>query len=156
MQNRIYAHGPEGNVLSAAWNGCDSLRRRTTMDELKFVMNKDGVFELYKEPYMTIEVATEEDFRWLEDAAREKSEREKGCEYCTGDFKTLPTLSDGEAYIAKVTPLPAINLTTGETAVEAGPPFFAIRIQDDMWEELVPTRFCPRCGRELKEKPHGK
>lgn len=46
------------------------------MDELKLVMNKDGVFEEYKEPYTTIEVPTEEDFRWLEDAIREKQERE--------------------------------------------------------------------------------
>lgn len=127
------------------------------MDELKLVMNKDGVFEQYKEPYTTIEVPTEEDFRWLDDAAREKSEREKGCEYCTGYCKTFPTHCDGEAYIAKLIPLPAIDLMTGEMEKTAAPPFFAIRIQsDDMGEDFVPIRFCPKCGRELKEDAHGK
>ena len=47
------------------------------MDELKLVINKDGVFEQYNEPYTTIEVSTEEEFRWLEEAVREKLEREK-------------------------------------------------------------------------------
>lgn len=42
------------------------------MDELKLVMNKDGVFELYKEPYVTIEVPTEEDYSWLREAGRYK------------------------------------------------------------------------------------
>lgn len=126
------------------------------MDELKLVLNNDGVFEQYKEPYTTIEVSTEEDFRWLEDAAREKREREKGCEYCTGEGKTFPTHCDGEAEITRLIPLPAINLLTGETAETADPPFFAIRIEsDEMSEDFVPIRFCPKCGRELKEDPHG-
>lgn len=83
---------------------------------------------------------------------REKAEKEKGCEYCTGVVKTFPTHCDGEAYITKLTPLPAIDLMTGETAKTADPPFFAIRIQsDEMSEDFVPIRFCPKCGRELKE-----
>ena len=115
-------------------------------------MNEDGVFEEYEEPYMTIEVSTEEDFRWLDDAVKEKSARGKGCEYCTGVVKTFPTHCDGEAEITRLVPLPAIDLTTGETAETADPPFFAIRIQsDDMGEDFVPIRFCPKCGRELKE-----
>lgn len=115
-------------------------------------MNENGVFEEYKEPFSTIEVPTEDDFHWLEDAVREKSKREKGCEYCTGEYKTFPTHCDGEAYITKLTPLPAIDLMTGETAETADPPFFAIRIQsDEMGEDFVPIRFCPKCGRELKE-----
>lgn len=116
-------------------------------------MNEDGVFEEYEEPYMTIEVLSEEDLRWLEDAVREKREREKGCEYCTGDREAFPTHCDGEAEITQLVPLPAIDLTTGETAETADPPFFAIRIQsDDMGEDFVPIRFCPKCGRELKEE----
>ena len=122
------------------------------MDEFKLVLNKDGVFEEYKDPYTTIEVPTEEDFRWLEVAVREKMERDKGCEYCTGAAKTFPTHCDGEAEITKLIPLPAIDLMTGEMADSADPPFFAIRIQsDDMGEDFVPIRFCPKCGRELKE-----
>lgn len=79
-------------------------------------------------------------------------EIQKGCEYCTGVVKTFPTHCDGEAYITKLTPLPAIDLLTGETAETADPPFFAIRItSDDMGEDFVPIRFCPKCGRELKE-----
>lgn len=125
------------------------------MDELKLIMNKDGVFEQYKEPYMTIEVPTEEDFRFLEAAVREKQERDKGCEYCTGDCKTFQTHCDGEAYITKLIPMPAIDLMTGETEDTADPPFFAIRIQsDEMSEDFVPIRFCPKCGRELKEEDH--
>lgn len=76
----------------------------------------------------------------------------KGCEYCTGVVKTFPTHCDGEAYITKLTPLPAIDLMTGKMAEAADPSFFAIRIQsDDMGEDFVPIRFCPKCGRELKE-----
>lgn len=115
-------------------------------------MNQDGVFEEYKEPFTAIECSTEEDFRYLEEAVREKSKRDKGCEYCTGAVKTFHTHCDGEAYITKLTPLPAIDLMTGKMEDTADPPFFAIRIQsDDMGEDFVPIRFCPQCGRELKE-----
>lgn len=92
------------------------------------------------------------DKTFILDALREKLEREKGCEYCTGQAKTFPTHCDGEAEITKLTPLPAIDLMTGKMAETADPPFFAIRIQsDDMGEDFVPIRFCPKCGRELKE-----
>lgn len=81
----------------------------------------------------------------------EKAPEPKGCEYCTGDYKTFPTHCDGEAYITKLIPLPAIDLMTGEMEDTADPPFFTIRIQsDDMGEDFVPIRFCPKCGRELK------
>ena len=97
------------------------------------------------------------DKTFILDALREKLEREKGCEYCTGHVKTFPTHCDGEAYITKLTPLPAIDLMTGEMADTADPPFFAIRItSDEMGEDFVPIRLCPNCGRELKEDPHGK
>ena len=33
-------------------------------------MNEDGVFEEYKEPFMTIECPTEQDFQHLQDAVR--------------------------------------------------------------------------------------
>ena len=83
---------------------------------------------------------------------REKAEREKGCEYCTGVCKTFPTHCDGEAYITQLVPLPAIDLMTGEMEETADPPFFAIRIQsDDMGEDFVPIRCCPMCGRVMKE-----
>lgn len=80
------------------------------------------------------------------------AQKNEGCEYCTGDCKTFPTHCDGEAYIAKLIPLPAIDLMTGETEKTADPPFFAIGIQsDEMGEDFVPIRFCPKCGRELME-----
>lgn len=97
------------------------------------------------------------DKKFVADALREKLDREKGCEYCTGHVKTFPTHCDGEAYITKLTPLPAIDLMTGEMADTADPPFFAIRItSDEMGEDFVPIRLCPYCGRELKEDTHGK
>ena len=97
------------------------------------------------------------DKTFIREAIQEKLERDKGCEYCTGAAKSFPTHCDGEAEIAKLTPLPAIDLMTGKMADTADPPFFAIRIQtDDMEEDFVPIRFCPKCGRELKEDPHGK
>lgn len=115
-------------------------------------MNEDGVFEEYKEPFATIECPTEEDYQYLKEAVQEKHEREKGCDWCTGVAKNFPTHCDGMAEITRLIPLPAIDLTTGETADSSDPPFFAIRIQsDDMGEDFVPIRFCPKCGRELKE-----
>ena len=82
----------------------------------------------------------------------EEIQSKKGCEYCTGVVKTFPTHCDGEAYITKLTPLPAIDLMTGEMADTADPPFFAIRtLSDENGEDFVPIRFCPKCGRELKE-----
>lgn len=84
---------------------------------------------------------------------RDKAEREKGCEYCTGDRKNFPTHCDGEAEIVRLIPLPAIDLMTGEMEETADPPFFAIRIlSDEMGEDFVPIRLCPKCGRELKEE----
>lgn len=55
--------------------------------------------------------------------AWEPMENQNGCEYCSGNVKTFPTHCDGEAYITKLTPLPAIDLMTGEMADTAAPPF---------------------------------
>ena len=134
------------------------------MDELKLIMNKDGVFEQYKEPYMTIEVPTEEDFRWLEDAVREKKKRNKGCEYCTNfEFSAKILRSDfGEIKFEIVTaePLPGLNLTTGEKIPPAEPAYAAMLFETDSayGTDFLRIRCCPMCGKVLieTEAPHGK
>ena len=123
------------------------------MDEVKLVMNKDGVFEEYKEPYMTVEVSTEEDFRWLEDAVREKQERDKGCDYCVG-FKVLKSdFAEIDFEVATVEPVTGLNLTTGEKLPPEELAYGALLFEPDSsyGTDYLRIRCCPMCGRKLME-----
>lgn len=78
------------------------------------------------------------------------SERQKHCQFCKGDHvQTDDDIFDVQ--LSKVTPLPAINLTTGEKAESAEPPYHALIIGGDEGQDLMPIRFCPICGRELED-----
>ena len=87
-------------------------------------------------------------------ALHEKLHREKGCVYCTGDRMPLETDGGGELEVVELIPLPAINLTTGETESTAQPPYYALsfRAFEGELEDFVPIRCCPMCGRLLKEE----
>ena len=127
------------------------------MDELKLVMNKDGVFEQYKEPYTTIEVATEEDFRFLEAAVREKKERAKGCKYCVGCNTLKSDFADIEFEVGTVEPMTGINLTTGEKIPPAEPSYGTMLFETDSsyGTDYLRIRCCPMCGKVLVEDNHG-
>lgn len=79
-----------------------------------------------------------------------KVDKREGCSFCR-EMKAIATHVDGKAEIVEMIPLPAIDLTTGETH-KAADPFFAIRIESyENGEDFVPIEFCPKCGRDLKE-----
>lgn len=74
------------------------------------------------------------------------------CKYCL-DGEPFATHIDGKAEIVKITPLPAIDLNTGEQEDTVEPPFAAIWVHSqDNCEDFVPIEFCPKCGRNLKEE----
>jgi len=82
----------------------------------------------------------------------EDQENKAGCMFCVSGAP-FDTLVDGKAEIARLVPMPAIDLTTGETEKTAGKPFFAIWMRsDDYGEDFVPIEFCPKCGRKLEDK----
>ena len=63
-----------------------------------------------------------------------------------------------EAKIVKITPLPAIDLSTGEVDTTADPPYYSFFVSYDFDEEEIgsfPIKYCPMCGRDLsKEAQH--
>ena len=73
------------------------------------------------------------------------------CEYCGKPYKEIvPEVAE----LVRIEPLPAINLTTGEKAESAEPPYYAIRVlwvEDgyDTVQEYIPAKYCPMCGRKL-------
>lgn len=85
------------------------------------------------------------------------------CPYCHPPYKEIKTeFDDDSAYIravhvTQITPLPAINLTTGEKDSFADPPFHELMIVrkwvDEPWreEDGLVIQFCPWCGRKLDE-----
>ena len=76
------------------------------------------------------------------------------CEFCSGRGKIEDEYCEWELDCVKLTPLPAINLTTGETASDADPPFYAMFLrylddEDRSEHGSFPINFCPVCGRQL-------
>jgi hypothetical protein len=84
------------------------------------------------------------------------------CDFCHDDpkkRKPLDFVYDGvyALRIVKLTPLPAIDLTTGKVAESADPPFWELFMEDSIAREeglsaereAYPIRYCPVCGRLL-------
>lgn len=71
------------------------------------------------------------------------------CEFC--EQKQKIDTEYGVLSISKITPLPELDLTTGEYAPEVDPPFFSLfyNAGDEGIEEVVPIKYCPMCGKEL-------
>lgn len=76
------------------------------------------------------------------------------CEFCSGQGKIEDEYCEWELDCVKMTPLQAINLTTGETAAEADAPYYAMFLrylddEDRSEHGSFQINFCPVCGRQL-------
>lgn len=75
------------------------------------------------------------------------------CDYCGKTRKKIEDEYDRyEMQVTRLIPLPAINLTTGEIAKTADPPFYVLFVGADLDEKedaSFPIYFCPMCGRRL-------
>ena len=80
------------------------------------------------------------------------------CDFCERGKPLEDDCGEYELYLRKCTPLPAINLTTGEEAKTAAPPFYSMflyyaeREENDGEVADFPIKFCPMCGRKLVAK----
>lgn len=73
------------------------------------------------------------------------------CHYVRGHEETMTDDNRYKVWLTKITPLPAIDLTTGEMDKKADPPFYALMMDgEDAGEDILPIRFCPMCGRKLE------
>ena len=77
------------------------------------------------------------------------------CDFCRKEHRTeRHTEIEGiSASIVKIIPLPAINLTTGETEKKVKKPFSQIRFYDEDMEieDYLTITHCPMCGERIKE-----
>ena len=74
------------------------------------------------------------------------------CDFCERGKRMNSDEGEHDLRLVKLTPLPAINLTSGETAEKAEPPYYAMFLYDmDREGEAAtfPVKFCPICGRKL-------
>lgn len=77
------------------------------------------------------------------------------CDFCAERGKIEDEYGEWELDCVKITPLPGIDLTTGEREATADPPYHALflRYLDDEEDKgehgSFPIRYCPVCGREL-------
>lgn len=77
-------------------------------------------------------------------------DKEKDCPICKG--KEVCTEDDiYDVSMVRITPLPAVNLTTGEKEGPEGQPYYALSIGcDDQSKDYLPIKYCPWCGRKLQ------
>ena len=77
------------------------------------------------------------------------------CDYCMRGKVIDDEYAEYEAKIVKITPLPAIDLSTGAIDTDADPPYFSLFISYD-WGEgekgSFPIKYCPMCGRDLTKE----
>lgn len=77
------------------------------------------------------------------------------CQFCSGKGKIEDEYCEWELDCVKLTPLPGIDLTSGEYDADAEPPYYALflRYLDDEEDRSehgsFPINFCPVCGRQL-------
>lgn len=81
------------------------------------------------------------------------------CAYCNGSSLIEDEYGAWLCRVTKITPLPEINLTTGEIADKADPPYWVLFLEEDTGEEFgfeqasFPIKYCPMCGRLLPTGP---
>lgn len=76
------------------------------------------------------------------------------CDFCERGKRMESEEGEHDLRLVKLTPLPAINLTSGETAEKAEPPYYAMILHDPEYGDeaaTFPIKFCPLCGRKLVE-----
>ena len=79
------------------------------------------------------------------------------CDFCAGNGKIEDEYAEWELDCVEITPMPAIDLTTGERDENADPPYYAmfLRYLDDEEDRSehgsFPINFCPVCGRQLNK-----
>jgi hypothetical protein len=74
------------------------------------------------------------------------------CDFCERGKRMNSEEGEHDLRLVKLTPLPAINLTSGETEEKAEPPFYAMFLYEpgETGEAATfPVKFCPMCGRKL-------
>lgn len=74
------------------------------------------------------------------------------CYFCERGKRVESEEGEHDLRLVKITPLPAINLTSGETAEKADPPYYAMFLHDPEYGDeaaTFPVKFCPICGRKL-------
>lgn len=87
------------------------------MDELVLVIGEDGVARIHKEPYATIEVATEEDYIFLKDAIKLAREVKSAGQWISVNDhlpETIPVTGCNTAYSEAV-----VVLTSGRKILTA-------------------------------------
>lgn len=75
------------------------------------------------------------------------------CKYCQKGARLEDEYANYEAEVVKITPLPVIDLTIGEKADTADPPYYALFLYEDPEggeTASFPINFCPVCGRDLR------
>lgn len=77
------------------------------------------------------------------------------CKFCSPDREIVTDEYDEmDMRIVKLTPMPEINLTTGETATKADTPYYCLFLYYDIDKgetASFPIKYCPLCGRRLTE-----
>lgn len=74
------------------------------------------------------------------------------CDFCERWKRMNSEEGEHDLRLVKLTPLPAINLTTGEREEKAKPPYYAMFLHDPEYGDeaaTFPVKFCPICGRKL-------
>ena len=85
----------------------------------------------------------------------EESGRMSECAFSNGDEIIEDEYGEWKLECVGITPLPAIDLTTGEKAKTADPPYTALFLKylDSEYGQgeqgSFPIRYCPMCGRKL-------
>lgn len=74
------------------------------------------------------------------------------CDFCERGKHMQSEEGEHDMELVKLTPLPAINLTSGEIETKPGKPFYAMFLHDPEYGDeaaTFPVKFCPVCGRKL-------
>lgn len=107
-----------------------------------------GICMSTSEPYKVHELDTCADFK----RKSYKVKPRRLCDFCERGKRMESEEGEHDLRLVKLTPLPAINLTSGETSEKAEPPFYAMFLYDMDREDEAATfqvKFCPFCGRKL-------
>lgn len=74
------------------------------------------------------------------------------CDFCERGKRMNSEEGEHDLRLVKLTPLPAINLTSGEIESKPGKPFYAMFLHDPEYGDeaaTFPVKYCPICGRKL-------